>query len=264
LGSIGTLTSHLQSASTIFPGTLGAGDYYINRSTTALGDVIVSAGGSGYPANTSVILTVVGGTCNGQVVADVGNNGAVENVTVLFKGTGYTASLTVPVATTTTGTGLGCTVLIQTVVTVESSLQLSGHFYPGSDSLYNLGSSTRKWNDAYIVTARLSTSPVVSSDRNKKINIAVSDLGLDFINDLIPVSYVRKNTDEEHDTTIHYGLIAQEVEETLTKFNKTDEDFGGYVVTPDGLSLRYEEFIAPIIKAIQELKQEIDELKANQ
>lgn len=66
----------------------------------------------------------------------------------------------------------------------------------------------------------------------------------------------------------HYGLIAQEVKTTLDSLSVNTQDFAGYVdpsVTNDDdsgpLGLRYSEFIAPIIKAIQELKEEIEKLK---
>ena len=57
---------------------------------------------------------------------------------------------------------------------------------------------------------------------------------------------------------IHYGLIAQEVKEVLG-----DKDFGGYVhdQETDKMSLRYDQFISPLIKAIQELKAENDIFK---
>ena len=78
----------------------------------------------------------------------------------------------------------------------------------------------------------------------------------------------------------HYGLISQDVETVLTNIGKTGTDFAGFckdknfkiendaegndVKTElDGYnySLRYEEFISPLIKAVQELKKENDDLK---
>ncbi len=51
-----------------------------------------------------------------------------------------------------------------------------------------------------------------TSDRRLKSNILNSNLGLNFITKLRPVSYTRKN-DENQKT--EYGFIAQEVEELL-------------------------------------------------
>lgn len=61
----------------------------------------------------------------------------------------------------------------------------------------------------------------------------------------------------------HYGLVAQEVKATMDAMGV---DFGGYQDHSvkggdDVLSLGYEEMIAPLIKAVQELKTEFDEYK---
>jgi hypothetical protein len=61
-------------------------------------------------------------------------------------------------------------------------------------------------------------------------------------------------------TRTHYGLIAQEVKEVLEQIGKNDEDFAGWILSDkDDLnsqqSLRYHEFISPIIKSIQELSE---------
>ena len=55
----------------------------------------------------------------------------------------------------------------------------------------------------------------------------------------------------------HFGLLAQEVKSALPE----GVDFGGWVLTdkenPDSQqALRYDQFIAPLIKAVQELSQE--------
>jgi hypothetical protein len=62
----------------------------------------------------------------------------------------------------------------------------------------------------------------------------------------------------------HQGLIAQEVKATMDAMGV---DFGGYQDHKinggqDVLSVGYEEMIAPLIKAIQELKAEFDAYKA--
>lgn len=63
----------------------------------------------------------------------------------------------------------------------------------------------------------------------------------------------------------HHGLIAQEVKQTMDAMGV---DFGGYQDhTINGgdavLSIGYEELVAPLIKAIQELKTEFDAYKAS-
>jgi hypothetical protein len=98
----------------------------------------------------------------------------------------------------------------------------------------------------------------VTSDRRWKENIQPTDLGLNFISKLNPVSYTRKNDDKHRS---EYGLIAQELEEVLKA--EGTENTGMLTVTNDGYyELRYNDLFAPIIKAIQELKNENDLLRS--
>lgn len=170
------------------------------------------------------------------------------------------------------------------------------NFSFSTDNTYSFGTSGKRATQVYAATATINTS-----DRNAKTDITETQLGLDFINKLKPVEYkykVRQNVVEQiQDGTqtieiapaeinekgevikkaevqeipvykevvtslpgvrTHLGLIAQDVEECL----------GGRdiaIVTKDenGYGLRYEELIAPLIKAVQELSAEVAELRNN-
>ena len=131
---------------------------------------------------------------------------------------------------------------------------------------------------------------VTRSDERDKIDITDSDLGLNFILKLKPRRYkmnpreayfqTTENTEmiAENIATIdytapndgskarkrpHYGLVAQEVKQVM---NELDIDFAGYLDSKvdggeDVLSLGYTEFIAPMIKAIQQQQEMIEALK---
>ena len=93
-------------------------------------------------------------------------------------------------------------------------------------------------------------SVVNSSDARLKEAVSSVGVGLGLINDLNPVRYHRINNPE---SDIEMGLMAQEVEATLAKHGLGNS---GMVVQPDGkgyLYLRYNDLLAPMIKAIQEL-----------
>lgn len=98
----------------------------------------------------------------------------------------------------------------------------------------------------------------ITSDIRWKENIQPISFGLDFISNLNPVSYTRKNDEQK---LIEFGLIAQEVKKELEKLGinnsglLTIDDKGNY-------EIRYNDLFAPIIKSIQELKSENDELKS--
>jgi len=163
---------------------------------------------------------------------------------------------------------------------------------PSSDNTYDIGGSSARWDNIYATNGTIQTS-----DRNEKTQITSSDLGLSFINDLNPVKYKWISG-----SRTHYGLIAQEVSQSLSG------DFAGYIepklyqsaslqlenYTSDmsgsaltyadyaenkllteisdwdeytfygtgSLGLRYDEFISPMIKAIQELSAQVETLKA--
>ena len=97
----------------------------------------------------------------------------------------------------------------------------------------------------------------ITSDSRWKSDIKTSNLGLSFINKLNPVSYFRKN-DASQKT--EYGFIAQELDKSLTECGAGNN--GMITKDDDGmLSVRYNDLLAPMVKAIQELKAENDILK---
>jgi len=108
-----------------------------------------------------------------------------------------------------------------------------------------------------ITYAGVQVAWTVTSDRRWKKNILPSNLGLNFISELKPVSYIRKNDEKER---TEYGFIAQEVQQVL---KKNGVDNSGMITIDDKgyYQLRYNDLLAPIIKAIQELKNENELLK---
>ena len=157
------------------------------------------------------------------------------------------------------------------------NIRAGGTVEPGADGTQDFGASGARWKDIYATNSTIQTS-----DENAKRNIEDTVLGLDFIDNLRPVSYMWKDftstvisTDAddmevEEDITIthhrkHQGLIAQEVMTTLSGLNISTEDFAGiiYDENTNSYGLRYTELIAPMIKAIQELKERIEVLEAN-
>jgi trimeric autotransporter adhesin len=97
----------------------------------------------------------------------------------------------------------------------------------------------------------------ITSDKRWKNTIKDSALGLDFIQTLRPVSYVRNN-DEKART--EYGFIAQEIEAALIKAG----DPNNAIISKDDAGMygvRYNDFISISVKAIQEQQEQIEELK---
>ena len=135
----------------------------------------------------------------------------------------------------------------------------------GSDRVYNQYTSNNSWTR-------------VSDERYKKEIQDNTDCGLDFINDLRPVTFKWKEKaeldpsfpdyDAERTNDAHpdklYGLIAQEVKTALDNHNITD--FGGWSSITNGdhthQGVSQEMFIHPLIKAVQELSAKLTAAEA--
>lgn len=111
--------------------------------------------------------------------------------------------------------------------------------------------------------AHFTSTPQVDSDRNLKRDI--SDIDIDIIDDLKPVQYRLKNEDSG---TIHYGFIAQDVEQVLLQSKEAEQKTGIVHYDEDmetkektNYSLAYDEIIPLLVKKCQELQREIDILK---
>ena len=207
--------------------------------------------------NTSSFVVAIGGSALGEYEGGVSssNNVALGYQALLFNqaGVAFTSGANC------TGIGAG------SAVSGGNQLQL------GSGSITIYGSSAYQ----------------VRSDRRDKADIEETKLGLNFITKLEPVQfridkrdeYFLKDeddqwiVDEENSSKIpiakdgslkrnrfHQGFIAQQVKEIADEIG---HDFAGYQdhTINGGLDIKtlaYSEFIAPIVKSIQELKTIID------
>jgi hypothetical protein len=107
-----------------------------------------------------------------------------------------------------------------------------------------------------ITYAGIQVAWTVTSDVRWKSNIKQSALGLNFISKLNPVSYIRKN-DEKQKT--EYGFIAKEIEEVLNELGI--EKAGMITIDDEGrYELRYNDLLAPMVKAVQEQQEIIEQL----
>ncbi len=156
----------------------------------------------------------------------------------------------------------------------RDAVQLDGGITPFANNAFNLGYSGASWSGIWSQTA-----VVVTSDERTKTDIRDSNIGLQFILDLKPIMYKHivglniptrtrdEPTKENPQPKIkvsyspipgirnHYGLSAQQVKATMSKHGLDDAAFWTLEDKTDSNSqqaLRYEEFLSPIIKAVQE------------
>ena len=167
-----------------------------------------------------------------------------------------------------------------------------GVFREAGDGSLNLGNGSHRWAVVYSKTGSINTS-----DRNEKNTIA--DIDPEQAEKLI--MGLKPSTFKFNDGTsgrTHWGLISQDIEELLPQIGMSDLDFAGFIKSPktedyyedvsetvtdeetgeektvtrkelktrtvEGeyiYSLRYDEFIAPLICMVQKQQKQIENLE---
>ncbi len=110
-----------------------------------------------------------------------------------------------------------------------------------------------------VVYAGVQVAWTVTSDESWKKDIAELPYGLNMVTQLKPVHYIRKNNDKQ---TREMGFIAQDVKQVLKELGYDDQGF----LTKDyegRMSLRYNDLIAVLTKAVQEQQEIIEKQDKN-
>jgi hypothetical protein len=160
-------------------------------------------------------------------------------------------------------------------ITSTGASRFDGTVVPEVDNTHLCGASGLRWSAIWAANGTIQTS-----DSRTKTDVVEAVLGADFVKSLRPVSYKwieggKRPTGEYDENTspiyesfagerTHWGFIAQEVKEAV---DAAGVDFGGWVLAdkddPDSQqALRYDQFIAPLTKALQEALQKIETLEA--
>ena len=136
------------------------------------------------------------------------------------------------------------------------------HFRPGSNGALDCGSASYHWDNVYA-----NNGSIVTSDRDEKTNI--KEMSEAYANALIdgtkPKIYMMKKNNSGR---THAGMIAQDLEQQLLESGMSSQDFAGFIKYQKedengfmtgqfGYGIRYEEYIAPLIKYCQCLKKDL-------
>lgn len=178
-------------------------------------------------------------------------------------------------------TGIFTNYMTYYILLDNSEIRYTFHKTYGLYNINNLdlGNSGSKWKDVYATNGVIQTS-----DRNEKNSFV--DLSVEKAESLIyglnPTTYMMNSGSSGR---IHWGLISQDLEGLLDGLGWTSLDFAGFIKSPkmteevfdektgeiikeseviEGeytYSLRYDEFIAPIIKIEQSHNERIKELE---
>ena len=216
-----------------------------------------------------------------QVIGSNGGNATINN-RLQLTGTQYPQIY---------GNGTSLQLGVDTNAAVGVVLQ-GGVFREAGDGSLNLGNGSHRWAVVYAKTGSINTS-----DRNEKNTIA--DIDPEQAEKLI--MGLKPSTFKFNDGTsgrTHWGLISQDIEELLPQIGMSDLDFAGFIKSPktedyyedvpetvtdeengeektvtrkelktrtiEGeyiYSLRYDEFIAPLICMVQKQQKQIENLE---
>lgn len=151
----------------------------------------------------------------------------------------------------------------------------------GKGNAYNnssIGTTNFRWGTGYF--GKLYTDSGSITDSDAKIKTIVDDLdnelALTFINNLKPTEYYYNNSNNQR---VHMGFIAQEVNKVAKDLDmgnmsiyeavKVDETGREYYYSDEysdeelKWSLNYNEFIAPLVGAVQALTKRVEDLEAD-
>ena len=242
-------------------GSVAGGEYNVCIGSYA-GDAITSGDSN----------TIVGYNCGGSVTTGFENTLiGQESGTAITEGRDnvcigeYSASnlttgdFNVNVGNNTTTDGVDAQHQITMGYGIGSNGDNNFTFGKSGNRVYNNFSSNASWTR--------------SSDERKKQNIKDDNLGLNFINELRPVTFQWKpsnefpkewdeyNEENQMDTDIvMHGLIAQEVKSALDKAGV--DTFGGWTENKDGMqNISREMFVFPLINAVRELSAKVKALE---
>ncbi|MEM8764390.1 MAG: tail fiber domain-containing protein [Bacteroidota bacterium] len=205
---------------------------------------------------TGIRNTAVGGAAltnntNGENNTGVGRSALFENTT----GDNNTALGLAALLSNTTGsfnTALGYNAM-RNLVTGNNNTAIGEN----AQVPFSTGSNQVRIGNTNISLAQIQVPWTFTSDRRWKTDIKDLPYGLNLVNQLRPVDYRRKNN---NGLTRETGFIAQEVEEVLQRLGYKNQgiltkDDNGY------MSLRYNDFVPVLTKAIQEQHTQIQDLQ---
>lgn len=231
------------NANTSGSNNTGVGSQALSNNTIGVGNVAVGSG-TLYTAINSNHNTVVGSSSMNHLVTGDDN-------TVI----GYSAGENIQGQI-----GNSLTKISQSVILG------SGAVVPADNSTNQIvigygavgrGSNTVQIGNGFVTSIGGAVNWSIGSDVRLKKDIVTSTYGLNFISKLRPVTYKMKIGP----TGLQSGFIAQEVEAAA---NGIGYEFNG-IVKPqndsDFYSLRYAEFVVPLVKAVQEQQSQIDTLQ---
>jgi hypothetical protein len=136
--------------------------------------------------------------------------------------------------------------------------QFVGHVMPHADNSYWCGINAGGFTNSWYAVAAYNFVTATSDIRNKH---SISDLPecLELVNEITPQRFKYNNTPEEYADRTHWGFMAQDVKAVM---GRAGHKFGGHWEDDEGMqSLSYNDLVAVLWKAVQELNAKVERLE---
>jgi hypothetical protein len=215
--------------------------------TSSLGNVCVGSY-SGYSLNGGIGNVYVGNSAGYSVTSGTSNTAI---------GNGAGGSITTGVNNTFIGGSTGNT---YPAFTGNGNICIGYSSNPATSSVNN----SITLGDASINVFRCAVTTITSlSDERDKKDIKDLSTGLEFVETLRPVEFIWNDRDEKgrHDVA-DFGFIAQDLKKAQEDAEKSEVLKLVYDENPDKLEASYGKLIPILVKAIQELSEEVKQLKS--
>jgi hypothetical protein len=238
-----------------------------NNLSSGIGNTVIGSKAMYSPVSSSGNVCV--GTTSGYSLSIGGGN------TLLGNSSGY--GITTGSGNTCLGNGTGGTITTggnNTFIGTNAGNASSGYSpFIGGNNICIGGNSFLSASNVFneitlgnfaITALRCAVTSITSlSDERDKDEIKDLSAGLDFINEIKPVSFVWKDRDENGKKGIKdSGFTAQNLKEVQEKYNLSEELKLVYESNPEKLEASYGRLIPILVKAIQELSDKFKELEA--
>ena len=164
--------------------------------------------------------------------------------------------------------GTTCNTIIGTKAGTSSSSGASNNTLLGFNAQTSTAASSNQIvlgnANNTVIRAQVTTITALSDGRDKK-DVTALPVGLDFVKDLKPVTFKWDHRDPEVTSRRGFpdmGFIAQDLLETEIKHNVKSHTQLVHDENPDQLEASYGRLIPVLVKAIQDLAEEVEQLKA--
>jgi len=262
----GDITLHAPGIGNLFVGP-NAGNTSVSGSRNTacgIGGLHFNSAGTG---NTALGVSALYKNTTGGSNTAIGASALTSN-TIGNSNTALGAGADVSTGNLSNATAIGASAIVGASNTVRignANVTSIGGFAPWtvfSDGRYKKDIKENVAGLAFINSLRPITYTINIQGLNEYYNKGRKQLSNDVIANNETVSAEMKKAEDEASKIVHSGFIAQEVEASAEKLNY---EFSGVdkPQSPDGLyGLRYDNFVVPLVKAVQELSKTINEKDA--